>query len=100
MRVFVYLTLFFPLAAVPLARVAVTRLHPRYATWLLTLAAVVLAGTSCGALGLLAMAALVRIPALAHLAHLSDRIIVQGDNTSNAIALVAGILFGAALLAT
>lgn len=100
MRVFVYVSLVFPLAAVPLARLAVTRLHPRYATWLLTLAAVILAGTSCGALGLLAMAALVRIPVLARLGHFSDRIVAQGDNTSNAIALVAGILFGAALLAT
>jgi hypothetical protein len=99
MRVFVYLTLIFPLAAAPLARLATTRLHPRYATWLLTLAAVVLAGTSCGALGLLAVAALVRVPALADLAHLSHRVILSGDSTSGAIALVAGILFGAALLA-
>lgn len=100
MRVFVYVTLLFPLAAAPLARLATARLHPRYATWLLTVAAVVLAGTSCGALGLLAVAALVRIPALARLAHLSHGVIASGDSTSGVIALVAGILFGAALLGT
>ncbi len=101
MRVFVYVTLLFPLASAPLARLALARLHPRYATWLLSLAAVVLAGTSCGALGLLALSALVRIPALGHLAHLSHRaIIAGGDSTSNAIALAAGLLFGAALLVT
>lgn len=59
-----------------------------------------LAGTSCGALGLLAISALVRIPALGHLAHLSHPVIAGGDSTSNAIALAAGILFGAALLVT
>jgi Zn-dependent protease with chaperone function len=100
MRVFVYVTLLFPFAALPLARLATTRLHPRYATWLLTLAAVVLAGTSCGALGLLALAALVRIPAFARLGHLSTTIVEGGDPVSAAIALVAGVLFGAALLAT
>lgn len=100
MRVFVYLTLAFPLASAPLARLALSRLHPRHATWLLSLAAVVLAATSCGALGLLAIAALVRIPALAHLAHLSHRVIAGSDSTSGAIATVAGTLFGAALLAT
>jgi Zn-dependent protease with chaperone function len=100
-RVFVYVTLIFPLASAPLARLALTRLHPRHATWLLSLAAVVLAGTSCGALGLLAISALVRVPELGRLAHLSHQVIVAGgDTTSNTIALVAGILFGAALLVT
>lgn len=101
MRVFVYVTLIFPLASAPLARLALTRLDPRHATWLLSVAAVVLAGTSCGALGLLAISALVRVPELGRLAHLSHRVIVSGgDTTSNTIALVAGILFGAALLVT
>ncbi|MBS2965920.1 M48 family metalloprotease [Actinocrinis puniceicyclus] len=97
---FVYATPLFPLASLPLARLATTRLHPRHTTWLLSLAAVVLAATSCGALGLVAIAALVRIPTLAHLAHLSHRVIATGDSTSGAIATIAGILFGAALLAT
>lgn len=100
MHVYVYLTLFFPLAAVPLARVATTRLHPRHATWLLSAAAVVLAATSCGALGLLTMAALVRMPLLARLGHWSSTVVASGDSTSTAVALIAGVLFGAALLAT
>lgn len=100
MRIIVYVTLLFPLTAAPLARLSIARLHPRHATWLLSLAAVILAATSCGALGLLAMAALVRIPLLARLAHLSVPVIAGGDSTSGAIAAVAGILFGAALLAT
>ena len=41
MRVFVYVTvLYSPLTAVSLARLAPNRLHPRYAAWLLTAAAV------------------------------------------------------------
>lgn len=100
MRVFVYVTLFFPLAAVPMARLATERLHPRFATWLLSGAAVILAATSCGALGLLAMAALVRIPLLARLGHWSSTVVDSGDSTSTAVALIAGVLFGAALLAT
>jgi len=100
MRFFVYATLFFPLASVPLARIATARLHPRCATWLLSGASVVLAATSCGALGLLAMAALIRIPLLAQLGHWSSTVVDSGDSTSAAVALVAGVLFGAALLAT
>lgn len=100
MRVFVYVTLLFPLAAVPLARSATDHLHPRHATWLLSFAAFILAGTSCGALGLLATSALVRVPTLAHLAHLSRSVILSNDDTSGAVAVLAGILFGAALFAT
>jgi hypothetical protein len=100
MHVVVYVTLLFPLTAVPLARLATARLHPRCATWLLSLAAVVLAATSCGALGLLALAALVRIPLLARLGHWSNTVVASGDSTSSVIALAAGALFGAALLAT
>lgn len=100
MNYFVYITLFFPLASVPLARLAIARLHPRYGTWLLSGAAVVLAATSCGALGLLAMAALVRLPLLARLGHWSSTVVDSGDSTSVTVALIAGVLFGAALLAT
>ena len=98
MRVFVYVTLLFPLAAGPLARALTVRVHPRSATWLMTLAALMLAGTSCGALGLLALAALVRIPLAARLGHWSLGVVVGGDSTSTGVALAAGVLFGAALL--
>lgn len=98
MRVFVYVTLLFPAAAAPLARLAAAGLHPRHATWLLSVSAVVLAGTSCAALGLLGIAELVRVPEFAHLAHLSRRVIVHDDSTSSVVALAAGVLLGAALL--
>lgn len=95
-----YLTLLFPLASWPLARLAGSRLHPRSATWVMTTAAVLLAGTSCGALGLLTVAAVVRLPGVTHLAHLSGGVIRSGDTTSYAVAVVAGCLFGAAVLMT
>lgn len=100
MRVVVYLPLVFPLLSLPLARMLAGRAEPRAATWLLTAAAVVLAATSCGALGLLALSALVRIPLVAQLGHLSLSVVGRGDPTASAIALAAGVLFGAALLAT
>jgi Peptidase family M48 len=99
MHIFVYVTLLFPLAAAPLARALTARADPRWATWLMTTAAVVLAGTSCGALGLLAAAALVRLPALAQLGDWSASVVASGDTTASGIALAAGTLFGAALLA-
>jgi len=95
-----YLTLLCPLAAGPLARLLGDRLDPRRATWLLTAAAVLLAGTSCGALGLLSLSALVRVPLVARLGELSPAVLTSGDPTETGIALVAGVLFGAALLAT
>lgn len=98
MNALVYLTLLFPLTAAPLARVLTARADPRLATWLMTAAALVLAGTSCGALGLLAMAAVVRLPFLAQLGHWSVAVVASGDSTGSGIALAAGALFGAALL--
>ena len=100
MRVVVYLLLIFPLVSFPLARTLAARVEPRAATWLLTLAAVVLAAASCAALGLLALAALVRIPLIAQLGHLSRSVVGRGNPTASGIALVAGVLFGAALAAT
>jgi hypothetical protein len=100
MRVAVYLPLLFPLLSAPLARAVAARVEPRLATWLLTLAAVMFAGTSCGALGLLALSALVRIPLVAQLGDLSLAIMGRGESAGGAIALVAGVLFGVALAAT
>jgi hypothetical protein len=100
MHLLAYLSLLFPLAASPMARLVTARVDPRLATWLMTLAAAVLAGTSCGALGLLALAELVRVPVLARLGHWSLSVVAGGDPSSGAISVVAGVLFGAALLAT
>ena len=99
MRGLAFLCLLFPLAAAPMARLVTARVAPRTATWLMTLAAVVLAGTSCGALGLLVLAELVRFPLPARLGHWSLAVVSGGDPGGAAIAVGAGILFGAALLA-
>lgn len=100
MRVVVYLPLLFPLAAAPLARAVGARVEPRAGTWLLTAAAVVLAASSCGVLGLLALAALVRVPVVAQLGHWSLAVVGRGDPIATGIALIAAIVFGVALVAT
>jgi hypothetical protein len=65
MDVFVWLPLVIPVIAALAARPLAERLPPRTATWLLAASAVILAGASCGALGLLALAAAVRVPFVA-----------------------------------
>ncbi|HEY3873425.1 MAG TPA: M56 family metallopeptidase [Actinocrinis sp.] len=99
MHLLAYLSLLFPLAAGPMARLVTARVEPRTATWLMSGAAVLLAGTSCGALGLLALASLVRIPVLARLGHWSLSVVAGGDPSTAAVSAIAGVLFGAALLA-
>jgi hypothetical protein len=83
------------LGAWPLAE----RLPPRTATWLLTVSALVLAGTSCAALGLLAMAAAMRLPVVATLGGMSLRAVGRLDPASLPIGVIAAALFGAAALA-
>jgi Zn-dependent protease with chaperone function len=75
------------------------RLPPRTATWLLTLSAVVMAGTSCAALGLLAMAAAMRLPVVASLGGMSLRAVSHLDPASLPVGVIAAALFGAAALA-
>src|ERR1017187_5315488 len=60
-----YLPLIIPALAGAAARPLAARLEPRQATWLLTSAAVALAGCSTAALALLAAYAAARAPALA-----------------------------------
>lgn len=100
MQVLILLTLVFPLLSAPMARTVVSRVEPRRATWLLTAAALLLAGTSCGALGLIVLAELVRIPALARLGHFSLDVVASGQFPSPWTAVPAGILLGAALFTT
>jgi Zn-dependent protease with chaperone function len=99
MRVLILLSLLFPLAAGPLARAVTTRVEPRLATWLMAAGALLLAGTSCGALGLLVLSQLVRMPALARLGHWSEAIVAGGGLPGGWTSLAAGILLGGALLA-
>jgi hypothetical protein len=82
------------LCAWPLAE----RLPPRTATWLLTLSAVVMAGTSCAALGLIAMAAAMRLPVVDSLGGMSLPTVSQLDPDSLPVGVIAAGLFGAAAL--
>jgi len=83
------------LGAWPLAE----RLPPRTATWLLTVSAVVLAGTSCAALGLLAMGAAMRLPVVDSLGGMSLRAVIRLNPASIPVGVIAAALFGAAALA-
>ena len=82
MRLFVYLPLLIPVLAAAAARPLAARLDPREATWLLTAAAVVLAGCSTVALALLAASAAARVPAMASLGHYSGSVVHRADPTS------------------
>ncbi|KNE82153.1 MULTISPECIES: M56 family metallopeptidase [Streptomyces] len=62
MGVFVFLPLVLPLSAWPVARLAEQHLHPRAATWLLTVAAVVLAVCSTLCLALLMVVGTAQLP--------------------------------------
>jgi hypothetical protein len=84
------------LGAWPLAE----RLPPRTATWLLTVSAVVLAGTSCAALGLLAMAAAMRLPVVDSMGGMSIRAVIHLDPASLPVGMIAAALFGGAALAS
>jgi Zn-dependent protease with chaperone function len=99
MHVLVWLPLVIPaiaaLAAGPLAE----RLPPRTATWLLVASAVILAGASCGALGLLALAAAMRIPFVDAAAGMSIRAVNSSDPASLPLGILAGALLAAATTA-
>src|SRR5436305_591505 len=81
------------------ARPIAARVDPRWATWLLTGAAVALTASSGAALTLVALAALVKIPLIAQLGRWSPAVIDRGDPTSTAAAIIAGVLLGMALTA-
>jgi Zn-dependent protease with chaperone function len=92
----VYLPLLLPVCAAAGAWPLATRLPPRVATWLLTGAAVVLAALSTAVLGILALTAILRIPLVASIGHLSAAVIRREDPASLLAALVAAALLAAA----
>jgi Zn-dependent protease with chaperone function len=98
-HVAVYLPLVIPLFAAMVARPLADRLPPVAATWLLAASAVALALASSAVLGMLALSALVRIPFVAAVGHLSRPVIASGDAVSLPVAVVAGGLLVAAALA-
>ena len=96
MHVLIYLPLAAPLLAAAAARPIAGRLPPQAATWLLTVAAVALAGLSTAVLGLLALTAVLRIPLVAGLGDLSEEVIRNHDPASLTAAVAACALLAAA----
>src|ERR1700688_3916953 len=95
MNLVIYLPLVIPLAAAVAARPLADRLPPAAATWLLAASALVLALASSAVLGLLALSALVRVPVVDAVAHLSAPVINSGDSVSVPVAIIAGGLLAA-----
>jgi Zn-dependent protease with chaperone function len=99
MHVAVYLPLIVPALAALAARPAADRLPPAAATWLLTASALALALASSAVLGMLTLSALVRIPDIQAVGHLSRPVIARGDAVSVPVAIVAGGLLALAAVA-
>ena len=100
MRLLVYLPLLIPALAALAARPLAGRLEPRQATWLLTAAAVILAGCAVAALALLAASAAAGLPVLAALGHYSAPALRRDDPVAAVTGLAASVLLaGAAVTA-
>src|SRR5215469_3922439 len=99
MRLAVYLPLVIPALAALAARPLADRLPPRPATWLLAASALALAACSSLVLGLLAFTALIRIPLIAGLGHMSARAVSQADPESVPVAIIAAALLAYAAVA-
>src|SRR5215469_13362106 len=98
MQSLVYLPLLIPALAAVAARPLAARLEPRQGTWLLTVAAVALAGCSTVALALLAALAVAQVPVLADLGDYSQSVIHHHDPTSAITgAVAAAVLIVAAV---
>jgi Zn-dependent protease with chaperone function len=98
-NVAVYLPLIVPALAALAARPITDRLPPAAATWLLAASALALALASSTVLGMLALSALVRIPVIDAVGHLSRPVIRSGDAVSVPVAIVAGGLLTMAVVA-
>ena len=95
----IYLPLVVPLCAAAGARTIASRLPPQVATWLLTGAAVALAALSTAVLGLLACTAILRIPLVATLGHMSVQVIRRNDPASLSAAVGGAALLAVAVVA-
>src|SRR5215475_8656574 len=99
MHVSVWLPLVISAIAALAARPVAERLPPRTATWLLAVSSVILAAASCAVLGLLALAAAVRIPVVDAAAGMSIRAVNSADPASVPLGALAGALLGVAAIA-
>ncbi|MFJ9120341.1 M56 family metallopeptidase [Streptomyces sp. NPDC102394] len=96
MHLVVYLPLLAPVPAALGARPLAERVEPRLATWLLACGALALAVLSCAALGVLAVAGLVRLPLAALVGGWSATLVRAGDPVSTVEAVLAGLVLTAA----
>jgi Zn-dependent protease with chaperone function len=96
MHLVVYMPLLFPVPAALAARPLAERVEPRLATWLLAGGALALAVLSCTALGVLAVAGLVRLPLAALVGGWSATVVRAGDPVSTVEAVLAGLVLAAA----
>ncbi|MCQ4044498.1 M56 family metallopeptidase [Streptantibioticus rubrisoli] len=99
MHLLAYLPLLFPALAAVAARPLAEHLEPRLATWLLTASTVALAAFSTAALGVLAVAGLVRLPLVAWVGHWSATTVRAGDPVSTAEAALSCLLLATAVYA-
>jgi Zn-dependent protease with chaperone function len=99
MLVAIYLPLVIPLFAAVAARSLVDRLSPTAAAWLLAASALALALASSAVLGVLALSALIRLPVIETIGHLSRSVVARGDVVSVPVAVLAGALLAAAATA-
>jgi hypothetical protein len=95
----VYLPLVIPLIAALAARPLAERLPPCPATWLLAGSTLVLALASSVVLGLLTLTAVVRVPVVDSLGHLSARAIAAADPAPLPVAILAGVILACAVVA-
>jgi Zn-dependent protease with chaperone function len=94
-----YLPLVIPALAAVAARPIAARLEPRQATWLLSSAAVALAGCSTAALALLAAYAAARAPAVAAAGDYAQPVMRRGDPIPVAVGLAAALALAGAGIA-
>ena len=99
MHLAIYLPLVVPLCAAAGAHPIASRLPPQIATWLLTAAAVALAALSTAVLGLLACTALLRVPLVASLGHMSVQVFRHDDPASLSAAVASAALLTVAIVA-
>jgi Zn-dependent protease with chaperone function len=95
----VYLPLAVPLLAALAARPLARRLPPTAATWLLAGSALALAAASSAVLGLLALTALFRIPAVDGAAGMSAQVLSRDNPASLPVAVAAGALLAGSVTA-
>src|SRR4051812_19974491 len=91
------LPLVVPLVAAVAARPLSDWLPPRTATWVLTVAAIGLAGAGAVALAVPVLGGALRVPMIAALGHLSPQTVRHAEGTDVLVAVAAAVALAASL---